>query len=270
MTGTRISLIVTTYERPDALAAVLESVQRQSLRPDEVIIADDGSGAAALAVIAAYAAGNTNVRVVSQEHVGFRVARLRNLALARATGDYVLLVDGDMVLHPDFVRDHLSFARRGYWTQGVRIPLDAVATAAFIARPMAHISPFARGLGAGTHALRRLYAFRAEILQSAVARAGNGVVAVKSCNQGFWHADLVAANGFDEAFTGWGPEDKELCARLGHAGIKRRTLLFGGLAYHLHHPPAPRDLVSQNVALLEATLASRATRCARGLDRHSL
>lgn len=270
MTSMRISLIVTTYERPDALAAVLDSVQRQSLRPDEVIIADDGSGAAALAVIAAYAAGNPNVRVVSQEHAGFRVARLRNLALVRATGDYVLLVDGDMVLDPDFVRDHHSFARPGYWTQGVRIPLDAAATASFIARPRTRISPFTEGLGAGTRALRRLYAFRAEAMQNVTARAGNQFVAIKSCNQGFWRADLVAANGFDEGFTGWGPEDKELCARLGHAGVMRRTLLFGGLAYHLHHPPAQRDRVSQNVALLEATLASRATRCARGLDRHSL
>lgn len=265
-----VSLIVTAYERADALAAVLHTVRNQSMRPHEVIIADDGSGAAVCAVIAEYVGDDSRACAVSQEHQGFRVARLRNLALARATGDYVVFIDGDMALDADFLRDHREFARSGNWVQGVRIPLDTAATARFIANPVTQVSPWARGLGSGTRALRRSYSFRSSMLRNALPRAGNGFVAVKSCNQGFWRSDLVAANGFNEAFEGWGPEDKELCARLDHAGVARRTLLFGGLAYHLHHTPATRERVSQNVALLHATLANRSTRCARGLDRHTV
>ena len=41
----QISLIITTYNRPDALLLVLKSIEHQSLVPNEVIIADDGSNA---------------------------------------------------------------------------------------------------------------------------------------------------------------------------------------------------------------------------------
>ena len=76
-------------------------------------------------------------------------------------------------------------------------------------------------------------------------------------------------NGFNEAIEGWGPEDKELAARLQHAGVKRQSLLFGGIAWHLHHPPAARDRRTANEQLLQATLANGVTRCEHGLDSQS-
>ena len=94
------------------------------------------------------------------------------------------------------------------------------------------------------------------------------LVAIKSCNQGFWRDDLVRVNGFDEDFVGWGPEDKELCARLEHAGVRRQTLLFGGIACHLHHAPASRDRLPANLARLAATRRERRVRCEHGLDSH--
>ena len=76
----------------------------------------------------------------------------------------------------------------------------------------------------------------------------NGFIAIKSCNLGVWRDDLVRVNGFDEAIEGWGPEDKELCARLENAGVRRQTLLFGGIACHLHHAPASRAALPANLA----------------------
>jgi hypothetical protein len=114
----------------------------------------------------------------------------------------------------------------------------------------------------------RLQARRRPALARALAPLAPWLLAVKACNQGIWRADLVAANGYDETIAGWGAEDKELCARLGHAGIAARGLLGGALAWHLHHPPAPRDAAGRNRARLAATLASRRTRCDTGLDRH--
>jgi hypothetical protein len=67
---------------------------------------------------------------------------------------------------------------------------------------------------------------------------------------------------------GWGPEDKELCARLENAGVRRQTLLFGGIACHLHHPAASRTALPANLAILENTRRERKTRCERGLSGH--
>lgn len=96
----------------------------------------------------------------------------------------------------------------------------------------------------------------------------NAFIAIKGCNQGFWRADLEGVNGYDEAMTGWGAEDKELVARLIHAGVRRSSLLFAGIAYHLHHELAPRDREAINDAIYHETLRARRTRCAAGLNLH--
>ncbi len=264
----RIALAVSTYERADALAAVLATVAAQSRLPDEVIVADDGSGETTRAAIrAAEAVIRVPLRHVWQEHRGFRLTRLRNLAIAATTADYLLFIDGDMLLHPHFVADHARIARPGYYTQGVRVPLDAAATTSALRAPAAALASVGTALhGAG---LRRSYTHHSPLAARWARRVANTFIAIKGCNQAFWRESLARANGFNEAIEGWGPEDKELCARLAHAGIRRQTLLFGGIAWHLAHPPATREQLAVNLAIYEETLRTRATRCARGLDAHA-
>jgi glycosyltransferase involved in cell wall biosynthesis len=261
----RLALIITTYERPDALSAVLETVLAQRQSPDEIIVADDGSGPATRQVVDSFARRSpTPVVHARQAHEGFRLTRLRNLAIRRATAEYLVFVDGDMLLHASFVADHRACARPGYFTQGVRVLLDEGRTRAALREPPAPIRPWSSGLGG----LRRLYAIHAPRLAVAVRLPANGFIALKGCNQGFWRDDLVAVNGFNEDIVGWGSEDKELCARLRKAGIRRQTLLFGGIAYHLAHPPAARDRREANQRILAQTLSSGRLRCERGLDGH--
>jgi glycosyltransferase involved in cell wall biosynthesis len=261
----RLALVITTHERPDALAAVLDSVARQRVTPDEIVIADDGSGAATLETIATFAARSTvPVRQVSQAHEGFRVARLRNLAIAEASADYLVFIDGDMLLHPEFIADHQRHARPKFYTQGVRVHTDARLTKRLTAAPAALPSSWSAGLGG----LRRLYLLRSPGLASITRTLANGVIAVKSCNLSAWREDLVRVNGFNEAFVGWGPEDKDLCARLENAGVRRQTLLFGGIALHLHHAPASRAALPANLVLLADTRRARRVRCDLGLDAH--
>jgi glycosyltransferase involved in cell wall biosynthesis len=261
----RIALVISTYERPDALAAVLDSVARQRAAPDEIIIADDGSGATTRELIASFTRRSAvAVRAVAQRHDGFRLTRLRNIAIAASTADYLVFVDGDMLLHEGFVADHRRHARAGCYTQGVRVHADAALTARLIADPRMQIGGSTPGLGL----LRRTYLLRSRPLASAARRLGNRFIAIKGCNQAFWRSDLVRVNGFNEAIQGWGPEDKELCARLEHAGIERQTLMFGGVAVHLHHPPAARDALPANRQILSETLRQRRTWCDRGLDAH--
>jgi glycosyltransferase involved in cell wall biosynthesis len=261
----RLALVIATYERPDALAAVLASVERQSTAPAEIVIADDGSAEPTRALVADFAARSpVVVRFVRQAHEGFRLTRLRNLAIAAASSDYLVFVDGDMVLHPDFVADHARLARRGYFTQGVRVRADAGLTRALLAHPGTRVGLFHEGLGG----LRRAYLLHSRCLAAFARRPANVFIAIKGCNQAFWRDDLVRVNGFNEQIRGWGPEDKELCARLVHSGVRRQTLLFGGIAIHLDHPPAARESLAANQQVFAETLRLRKTRCENGLDAH--
>jgi glycosyltransferase involved in cell wall biosynthesis len=261
----RLGLVITSHERADALAAVLASVAAQRIAPAEIVIADDGSGATTQAVLAHFLAhSRTPARVVSQAHEGFRVARLRNLGIAAASTDYLVFIDGDMLLHRDFIADHLRQARPGFYTQGVRVHADEGLTRKLIADPAALPSMTSAGLGG----LRRLYLVRSRTLASVSRLLANGVVALKACNFGAWRDDIARVNGFDEAFEGWGPEDKDLCVRLENAGVRRQTLLFGGIAIHLHHAPASRTALPANLARLADARRQHRTRCERGLDTH--
>ena len=263
-----LSVVVATYEWPRALDVVLRALAEQRNREFEVVVADDGSGADTRELIAEFKRRTgIAVRHVWQEHRGFRVARLRNLAIAALTPadpDYLVFVDGDMLLHREFVTDHRRCARPGWFTQGVRVLADATLTRKLLARPPTALSPWARGIGG----LRRAYLLRSPAAAAATRLLGNALVAIKACNFAAWRDDLVQVNGFDESFEGWGPEDKELALRLRHAGVRRQTLLFGGIAIHLHHPAASREMLAANLERLETTRRQRLTRAARGLDGH--
>jgi glycosyltransferase involved in cell wall biosynthesis len=244
---------------------VLASVTRQHTPPQEIIIADDGSGPSTFAIIRSFARSQSvPVRVLRQPHEGFRVARLRNLAIAAATCEYLVFIDGDMLLHAEFVADHVRFARRGWYTQGVRAHADVGLTA----RLTAGWGPFPTLSTPGLGGLRRAYLLHSPRLAGVMREAANAFVAIKACNLGVWREDLLRVNGFNEDMVGWGPEDKELCARLEHAGVRRQTLLFGGIACHLHHAPVSRATLQANLAILAATRASRRVRADHGLDAH--
>ncbi len=261
----RCGLVVTTHDRPDALACVLASVARQSRWPDEITVAEDGSEPATARVVHGFeSASRCPVRHVTQPHAGFRAGRIRNAAIAASDCDYLVLLDGDMVVHADFVADHVALARPGRYSQGVRILLDGRATRALLASAGRLPGPLSPGLGG----LRRSYAIRAPALTSLVRGPAGTVTSIKSCNQGFWRSDLLAANGFDEDLCSWGYEDKELCARLENAGVRRQTLLFAAIAFHLAHPPAARHGVGANRRRWLETLRSGRTRCEHGIDGH--
>lgn len=262
----RIALVVTTYNWPDALALILASVRAQTRLPDEVIVADDGSGPATAELLVRERADfPCPLRHVWQEDLGFRVARARNLAIAASDCDYILLIDGDMVLHPRFVEDHARAARRGSFVQGMRVLTTPAGRERMLRERLTRLRFSDAGLRRRRHTLRIPLLARLLLRMSSTRRRLSGT---KTCNQGWWRRDLLALNGFDERMQGWGREDEELALRAFHAGLARRTLRFGGLAFHLHHAERHRDGASPNDALLEETRRMRRTRCEQGIDAH--
>lgn len=257
--GLSISLVVSTYDRPDALAAVLRAVGRQTLAPRQVIVGDDGSGPETARVIEAAAKTLPNLLHVRQEHDGFRVARARNAAIARATGDYLVLIDGDILIHRNFLEDHARAAEPNRFVQGSRACLDERLTRVAIEREDYWPSFFAPGLGNRKNVIRC----------AALSRLFRGMGdLVRASNFGLWREDAIRVNGFNEDFVGWGSEDREFALRLANAGCAGKHLLFLALCCHLHHPPSSRDRRAINRAIRQSTVDTHAAWCPHGLDSH--
>src|SRR5579871_5870564 len=97
------SLIIATYNWKEALALVLATVRAQSVLPGEVLVADDGSRDDTRALVEREAATfPVPLRHCWQEDSGFRKSRILNEAFARAAGEYLIEIDGDMLVHPEF------------------------------------------------------------------------------------------------------------------------------------------------------------------------
>lgn len=258
-----VSLIITTYNRPDALAFVLQSALAQTRLPDEIIVADDGSRRHTAQTVEAFKAiSHVPVKHVWQEDAGFRAAMSRNRAIAAAESDYLIIIDGDMLLEPSFIADHLTLARKNRLVQGSRVMLTEARTAEILAADhLPELSPFSEGIE------KRLAACRIPLLAKWLgARGTRKFKGIKSCNMGFFRSDALAVNGFDNNFVGWGREDSEFVARCFHNGMKRHNLKFGGVAYHLWHHEAERDALPENDARLRETLETRKTRCENGVS----
>lgn len=258
------SVVVATYNWPEALAAVLASLSRQAVLPTEVVVADDGSGEPTRRVIEDAARGFPCPLVhVWHPDEGFKLAQIRNKAVARARGAYVIQIDGDMVLHPGFVADHLDAAAPGRFVGGSRVLLGAEASQRLLGGgPPPGL--LGRGLRNRPNAVRLPGLGRA---LAAVVPVG-GVASVRGGNMGFWRDDFVAVNGYDEAFVGWGREDTDLVLRLYRRGLRRTWFKLRGVAWHLHHKEASRAALGANDALLEAASSSGRARCEAGIDQY--
>lgn len=260
----RISVVVITYNWPAALELALMALARQTEPPFEVIVTDDGSGRETRETMERMAI-DYPCRLVHlwQPDDGARMSRARNRGIAAASGDYIVLLDGDMVAERHFVADHGRFAHRGAFIQGSRVLLDQAGSQRLMEQGETSVGFFTPGIERRRHTLRLPW------LARLYARPSARTKGIKSCNMAFWRDDLVRVNGFNEAMTGWGREDLELAIRALHAGLSRRDVRFSALAWHLFHRSKKHDrLDNPNDAVVEATRHSGAVRCELGLDQH--
>lgn len=228
----KISLIVTTYNWPEALKLSLDSIKRQTRMPDEVIIADDGSGAATRQLIERYQSDFPCPLYHSWiPDMGFRAAMSRNEAMRRyCTGDYVIFIDQDIILDPRFVADHEAWAEPGCFVAGGRAKLLPELTRKLTSGELIHLGFFTHGL------TRRSNLIHAPWLEPVMRymycwKPLYG----RSANMAVWAEDLKKTNGFDEKLTGYGVEDIDLFNRLLNLGVKKKYAQFAANCYHLYH-----------------------------------
>jgi len=264
----RTAVILTTYNRADALQAALEGYLEQDTRDFELIIADDGSSDDTRDVIGRYSGRMPfPVHHVWQEDLGFRAGAARNRALAGTRAEYVIFSDGDCVPPVEFVARHRELAEPGYFVAGNRILLSEAFTAAVL-REQVPIHQWRHGqwlsawLKRDVNRLLPLLALPDGAFRKRSPLKWEGV---KTCNLAAWRVDLERVNGFDEFYSGWGLEDSDLVIRLAHAGVRHKSARSAAPVFHLWHREWDRGRLAENQRRLDEILASRRVEALAGL-----
>ena len=261
-----VSLIITTYNWPQALKLTLESVLAQSVLPHELIVADDGSKPETARIVKdVLSLSEIKWRHVRHEDRGVRQSRIKNLAVKHTGSSYLVFIDHDVVLHPEFVGDHLSMAEKGTFLQGKRVLLSDRFTAEVLERDLFEPPPFLTG-GIGN----KKNAFRFPLLGRLLGRRKAFETSLRGCNLSMFKSDFLAVDGFDEVFDGsWGREDSDICYRLFHCGIRVKNLWCMAIQYHLRHGLAEGWEKKRLDEELLQNVKEKRTRAVKGFSRLS-
>jgi glycosyltransferase involved in cell wall biosynthesis len=264
-----ISMIVSTYNRADALEAVLRSLSTQTDRKFEIIVGDDGSRPDTGEVVARWSArAGVPVKHVWHEDQGFRLAEIRNRAILASQGTYCIFLDGDCLAQPGFIAAHRAAAQPGWFVTGSRLLLSQALTARVLADGLAPEqwdlgTLIGQRLRGGINRIGPLLLPWSGVSAKRNERRWRGA---RGSNMAFWRADLDAVDGFDAAFVGWGREDSDMFARMIRHGIRRRNARLAATVLHLWHPEQDRSRLDENQRQLEQLLTESRERARQGLS----
>jgi len=255
--GFPISILLATYNWPNALELCLESLRAQTDLNFEIIIADDGSKDDTQQLIN-NTASNFPVSITHlwQEDFGFRKSKILNLAIERAVGEYLIFLDGDCIVQPDFVAQHRRLAKPSTLITGSRVLLSKQVTES-LCNPTHSKSD-------GVTSIQHLFSKRGFLIGFVKLRLMGGInkllpllfklpnhpfraykahvwKRIKGCNMSCWRRDALKIGGLDESFEGWGHEDADFVFRLEDIGVQRISGSFATEVLHLWHKTQPSE-----------------------------
>ncbi len=257
-----ISILLATYNWPQALQLCLQSLETQTDRDFEIIIADDGSTSNTKEVIEAFKARSSiPLTHLWQEDKGFRKTKILNQAIEHAKGDYLVFLDGDCIVQPDFVAQHRALSQKGFLVTGSRVLLNEQLTKELTASGNWSYKQFS------SHLLQYRLSGQINKYWPLKIKLGNGHWReykkfvwrrIKGCNMACWKADAQAIGGFDETMTGWGHEDADFVFRLQHDHIKRKSGSWATEVLHLFHKIHDQSNAAENARRVREKILAKA------------
>lgn len=261
----KTAILISTYNWKEALGLVLDSLMQQSVMPDEILIADDGSGEDTKELISSYSEKcKIPIRHFWQEDNGFRKSMILNKAVAGTSADYIIQTDGDCILHPEFVKDHIKSAKANIYLYGSRVNIKPEAVGRVLSNKIIYFNIFSKEIGNKTRSLHIPFLSKMYQPHEGISKKFRG------CNFSFWRKDFIEVNGYNEDFEGWGREDSDLAIRLGNMGIKAKRLRYVGIVYHIHHNAKSKANLERNDEIQKETISKKITTVKNGVSKYMI
>jgi glycosyltransferase involved in cell wall biosynthesis len=273
----RISIIVPTYNRPDALRLCLKSLTRQSIAPSEVVIADDGSSSGTRDVVQEMQKSLQHVfpiKHVWQEDIGFRKPRILNEAVRQATGEYLVFIDGDCMAHRHFIRAHIEHSDPAAILGGKRVEIGEKLTEQLLKEGtvLNTFSPrlILDSLAGNSRKVEEAIRIKNPLLRRLMHRDQITDDGIWGCNFSLYKNLFMDINGCDEDFLDGSLEDNDLGIRVLNQGKKVRSVRGLAIVLHLWHPSSwsfEGDKYRYNHQIIERRIELKETTCKNGIRK---
>jgi glycosyltransferase involved in cell wall biosynthesis len=243
----RASVIISTYNNVRAITLVLKSLELQTCQDFEVILADDGSSELVKSELEKIISkSKLEINHVWHPDNGWQKNIILNNAIRSSKNEYLIFIDGDCLLHKEFVGSHLAYAQTGVILTGRRVNLSK--------RVSDKLTP--SRIEKGYLGSKILLDLVKDVPKKAVRDLEQGVYAGESkfgnwlnrkekgvlgSNFSLYKSDILKVNGFDERFTEPAAgEDTDIEARLRRLGMEVKTVRNRAIQYHIFHKELPR------------------------------
>ncbi len=278
----KCSVIVPTYNRPAALRLCLLSLAQQSRFPDEVLIADDGSGSETRGLIDAMKqqlADYFPLRHVWHEDKGFRKPKILNETVRQSTGDYLVFIDGDCMAHRHFIRSHIEVSAPDAILSGKRVDLGKALSERLLETgtiinsfSIALLKDAVSGSRPRSRKVEEAIILRNRLLRQVLHRDRITDDGVWGCNFSLHKNLFYAINGCDEDFLDGSIEDNDLGIRVLNRGNRLRSVRNRAVIFHLWHKSTwsfENSKYSHNLAILQRRIANKEPYCLNGIVRRT-
>ncbi|MEY3501851.1 MAG: hypothetical protein RL308_3524 [Bacteroidota bacterium] len=256
-----VSLIITTYNWPEALRLCLKSVLEQKVFPNEVIIADDGSDFNTKSLIEMFQNGFPVPLIhIWQEDNGFQLSKIRNKAIKKAQFDYIVQIDGDLILNKHFIEDHIKFAKKNQFTRGCRVRIGKKTSEQLLNSKTINFSLLNRDIKYRHHGIRNY------LFAKIAAKPKLDPHKMLGCNMSYWREDAINANGYENKLVGWGHEDEEFSARLVNNNLFKLKIKHHAIVYHIYHKENIRNNEIEHKLLIKKALEGKIKKAQNGIN----
>ena len=272
----KISLIAAVYKDMGALKLIVDSLERQTYKNFELIVAEDANSDEMKEFIET--ADKIEIKHVCQEDLGIRKARSQNNAILESSGDYIIFIDGDCVPSSTFIEGHTALAEPKYVLSGRRVELGPSISSKLRNREIPLLAlekkifwyyPFI-WLDGGSRVEEGFYFKPEGIVYQNILRKLNRNLSILGCNFSCYKEDIVAVNGFDESYEGTAiSDDTDLQWRFTKYGLKFKSCRNVSNVFHLYHTSEHRDVdCTEELKLMHQRKEKGIFFCEKGLDKH--
>jgi glycosyltransferase involved in cell wall biosynthesis len=239
------------------------SILNQSQLPNEVIIADDGSRAETKLLIESFQKKFPVplVHIWHEDNQNQKPA-IMNKAIAASKHEYIIEIDGDIIMNKNFVKDHLTFAQKGHYLFGSRATIQEKLLPDLFSKKIISFSFFSKGIKKRSRTIR--FPLLMHLAKSIEKRSKK----LRGCNMSFWKSDFITINGFNEDLVGWGIDDSEMIQRLHNIGIRGKRLKYSGIAYHIYHKEQSKSHLDINNEIEKQTTEQKLTFIEKGINQY--